>query len=62
MNHINSGSGFRPFILAGCIGAVQLSGITRKIIPACSQVRQLLLAGGPVKAQRANITREITKK
>ena len=62
MNHINSGSGFRPFILAGCIGAVQLSGITRIIIAACSQICQLLLAGGPVKVQRANTTRALTKK
>lgn len=58
MNRINSVSGFRPFIFAGCIGAVQLPGI----ILACSQICQLLLAGGPVKAQRANIRRELTKK
>lgn len=61
MSHINSGSGFRLFILAGYIGTVQLSGITSKIIPACSEICQLLLAGGPLKAQRANTTGEITK-
>lgn len=61
VNRMNFGSGFGPFILAGFIGVVQLSGITWKIIPAFSRICQLLLAGAPVKEQRANVT-ELVKK
>lgn len=61
MNHMNFGSDFGPFILAGFVGVVQLSVVTWIIIPAFSQICQLLLAGAPVKAQRANVT-ELAKK
>lgn len=41
-----------PFWFIGVV-----SGITWKIIPAFSQICQLLLAGAPVKEQRANVTK-----
>lgn len=61
MNPMNFGSGFGPFVLAGFIGVVQLSGVTWKIIPALSQICQILLAGTPVKEWRTNV-KKLAKK